>query len=178
MNSKLSVIVGSTNPVKVNAVKHALEKIYPETSIECQGIAVPSGVSEQPLTVEETRLGAVNRVQYCQAHYHADFFAAIEGGVDRFEDGPATFAFVVLANAEHTSITCSASLPLPERVFQELQQGAELGPLMDQYFNTDNIKQKGGAIALLTNGLATRGSTYEQAVTMAMAPFIHPAFYR
>jgi non-canonical (house-cleaning) NTP pyrophosphatase len=48
---------------------------------------------------------------------------------------------------------------------------------MDRLFNTNNIKQKGGAIGLLTNGLATRESVYRQATLLAMAPFIHSDLY-
>lgn len=49
---------------------------------------------------------------------------------------------------------------------------------MDKAFNTQNIKLKGGAIGLLTNNHATRESTYTQALTLAMAPFLHPALYK
>jgi non-canonical (house-cleaning) NTP pyrophosphatase len=48
---------------------------------------------------------------------------------------------------------------------------------MDELFNTENIKQKGGAIGLLTNHLATRESSYTQALLLAMAPFNHPELY-
>ena len=48
---------------------------------------------------------------------------------------------------------------------------------MDRLFNTDNVKQKQGAIGLLTHGLATRESVYRQAIILAMAPFIHPDLY-
>ena len=48
---------------------------------------------------------------------------------------------------------------------------------MDRLFNTHNIKQKGGAIGLLTNELETRQSTYQQALVLALAPFIHRQLY-
>jgi non-canonical (house-cleaning) NTP pyrophosphatase len=48
---------------------------------------------------------------------------------------------------------------------------------MDRLFNTDNIKQKGGAIGLLTKGLATRESVYRQATLLALAPFVNPELY-
>jgi non-canonical (house-cleaning) NTP pyrophosphatase len=48
---------------------------------------------------------------------------------------------------------------------------------MDRLFNTSNVKQKEGAIGLLTHGLATRESVYKQAIILAMAPFIHPNLY-
>ena len=75
------------------------------------------------------------------------------------------------------SIGRSCNLPLPPVIYQALEKGEELGHVMDRLFKTDNIKQKGGAIGLLTNGLATRESVYRQATLLAMAPFIHPDLY-
>jgi inosine/xanthosine triphosphatase len=173
----IKMVVGSKNPVKISAAKTAICDVFCLKEVECIGINAPSSVADQPMTSEETRLGAINRVKYCQQHTQADYYVAIEGGVDQFEFGPATFAFVAIANQEHMSIGRSCNLPLPPVVYQALENGEELGHVMDRLFNTDNIKQKGGAIGLLTNGLATRESVYRQATLLAMAPFIHPDLY-
>ena len=46
--------VGSQNPVKVNAALETLSDTLDE-AFEVEGISVPSGVSDQPMTEEETR---------------------------------------------------------------------------------------------------------------------------
>jgi inosine/xanthosine triphosphatase len=173
----IKIVVGSNNPVKISAAKTAICDILSIKEVECVGINAPSNVSEQPMTTEETKHGAINRVQYCQQHTQADFYVAIEGGVDQFEHGPATFAFVAITDQKHMSIGRSCNLPLPLVIYQALKSGEELGHVMDRLFNTDNVKQKQGAIGLLTNGLATRESVYQQAIILAMAPFIHPELY-
>jgi inosine/xanthosine triphosphatase len=177
MQTSLKIIVGSKNPVKVNAAKFAFSRCYPECEIDCQGMNAPSNVAEQPITAAETLLGAQNRVRYCKTQKQADFYVAFEGGVDRFEYGPSTFAYVVIANQHKESVGRSAILPLPEKIYQALCDGEELGPLMDSLFDTDNIKQKGGAIGLLTNGLESREGNYRQAIILAMAPFLHRELY-
>ena len=174
----ITIVVGSKNPVKINAIKNAIAVYYPESEIHCNGVNAPSLVSEQPMTSQETRDGAINRLRYCQANESADFYAAIEGGVDLFEDGAATFAYIVIANNEKVSVGRGANLPLPNSVFNRLKTGEELGPLMDELFSTKNIKQKGGAIGLLTNGHATREGNYTHAAILAMAPFVHSDFYQ
>jgi inosine/xanthosine triphosphatase len=176
-NASITIIVGSQNPVKINAAKHAIQQIFNLSTVECRGVSAPSGVAEQPMDSAETRLGAINRVNYCKAHYTADYYVAIEGGVDQFADGPATFAYVVIADNTRMSVGRSAMLPLPLSVYQALLAGEELGPVMDRLFNTQNIKQKGGAIGLLTGGIATRQSNYTQALILALAPFLHQALY-
>ncbi|MBV7316987.1 inosine/xanthosine triphosphatase [Shewanella sp. NIFS-20-20] len=175
--TQCKILVGSTNPIKVAAAKAALSLIYPHYQIDCQGMKAPSGVSDQPMTAAETRLGALNRVRYCQQHQQADFYIAMEGGVDMFDDGPATFAYIVIGHGDQISVNRSASLPLPLQVYAALQQGQELGHVMDALFNTVNIKQAGGAIGLLTNGVADRQGNYTQAIVLAMAPILHPQRY-
>ncbi len=174
MEDTISIIVGSQNPAKIHAVEQTFTVLFPQHTIHCQGVSAPSGVADQPMTEQETLEGAQNRVAFCQSEYQGDYFVAMEGGVDKFSYGAATFAYVVIADAHHASVGRSANLPIPESVFQALCAGDELGPLMDRLFNTQNIKQKGGAIGLLTNGAQTRSSAYEQALTLAMAPFLHP----
>jgi inosine/xanthosine triphosphatase len=173
----IKIVVGSKNPVKINAAKAAICDILSLAEVECIAIDAPSQVADQPMTVDETQLGAINRVKYCQQHSHADFYVAIEGGVDQFEYGPATFAYVAIANQKKIIIGRSGNLPLPLVIYQALENGEELGDVMDRFFNTDNVKQKQGAIGLLTNGLATREGVYRQAILLAMAPFIHPDLY-
>jgi inosine/xanthosine triphosphatase len=180
MTASIRICVGSTNPVKVNAAKQAFSTVFPDHVIHCQQMKTPSGVADQPMTEEETRLGAQNRARYCaeKSDNKNDYFVAMEGGVDKFEEGAATFAYVAILNqADQLSTGRSANLPLPQKIFKRLQQGEELGLVMDDIFNTSNIRQKGGAIGLLTNHAATRESIYTQALILALAPMLHPEHY-
>ncbi|WP_026375916.1 inosine/xanthosine triphosphatase [Aestuariibacter salexigens] len=174
----MKIIVGSKNPVKVNATAHSFINAFPQHKIECLGVDAPSGVPDQPMNMTETRAGAINRLEFCRREYpQADSYVAIEGGVDRFEDGPCTFAVVAIDDGKQRSVGCSARLPLPEQIYQALLNGEELGDVMDRLFNQTNIKQKGGAIGLMTNGLASRQSAYEQALILALARFLHADLY-
>lgn len=173
----MKLLVGSQNPVKIGAAKQALSQALNTANLVAEGVHAPSGVAAQPMTEAETRLGAVNRVKAIAAEHEADWYVAIEGGVDLFEDGPATFAYVVIFDGEQWSVGRSVNLPLPMVVYQRLVEGEELGYVMDDLFDTQNVKQKGGAIGLLTNQLATRQSVYEVATLLAMTPFNHPQLY-
>ncbi|QIZ77804.1 inosine/xanthosine triphosphatase [Ferrimonas lipolytica] len=176
--SEKRAVVASKNPVKVQAAQQALSQAFPATTWLVEGFAVPSGVAEQPLTETETRLGAENRLNALRlAQPDADFYAAFEGGYDRFNGSPFTFAYVAISNGERVQFGRSATLPLPEQVAIQLEQGGELGPLMDILFNDHNIKQKGGAIGLFTNGKVDRCSTYRDTMTLLLAPFLHPNLF-
>lgn len=178
----IKIKIGSKNPVKINAAAKAMATLFPDAQIDAQGMDAPSGVADQPMTDLETRQGAINRVRYCQQQSQiqqteVDYYFAMEGGVDCFEFGPATFAYIAIGHQDQLAIGRSAILPLPMQVYRALEAGEELGHVMDRLFNTVNIKQKGGAIGLLTHGHATRESNYTQAIILAMAQFLNPAIY-
>ena len=177
MSQSIKIIVGSKNPVKVNAAKHIFAMYFPEQVIECSGVHAPSDVPDQPIGEEQTCLGAQNRVNYCKAQHQADYYIAMEGGAAQFSYGAATFAYVVIDDGAQQVTGRSSNLPLPPAFYKALLQGEELGDVMDKAFNTTNIKQQGGAIGLLTDHHATRESTYTQALTLAMAPFLNPTLY-
>lgn len=181
MSEIIKLCVGSTNPVKINAAIEAFRLCYPQHQVQAQGMKAPSQVSEQPMSEAETRLGAENRVQFCAQQDDAqsfDFYLAMEGGVDLFPEGAATFAYVCILDRQGKLTTGrTANLPLPKSIYDELNQGIELGTIMDARFNTQNVKQRGGAIGLFTNHVATRQSIYSQALVLALAPTLHPNHY-
>jgi len=61
---------------------------------------------------------------------------------------------------------------LPPIVAQILREHGELGPAMDALVNEQDTKRGRGAVGILTNGLSSRQTAYEQLVAMAAAPFV------
>lgn len=176
IKNKLVVAVASGNPVKLLAAQASFEKCF-EQMIEIVSVSAPSGVPDQPMSTQETRLGAYNRVLVAKQMVEADYYIAYEGGVDVFEDGPKTFAIICISADDEMIFGQSATLPLPFKVYERLLEGIELGTAMDDLFNTINIKQKGGAIGQLTKGLETRASVYESATILALSRFVNPQLF-
>ncbi|MFQ3251713.1 MAG: inosine/xanthosine triphosphatase [Glaciecola sp.] len=173
----MKIIVASKNPVKIDAARTSFASAFPAEALEVVAVDAPSLVSEQPMSAAETRDGAVNRVKYCQQHHTADYYVSYEGGVDVLDAIPSTYAVVCIANKDRLQTGRTASLPLPNQIYQKLKAGGELGPAMDEMFNTVNIKQKGGAIGQLSNGLETRKSIYVSATILSLSVFFYPDLY-
>lgn len=173
----LSICVASKNPVKVASAKSSFDQVFKDYQIHIIEVDAPSGVAEQPMSCEETLRGAINRVEYCQSSYQADYFISFEGGVDIIDKVASTYAVVCIANQERLQTGRTGNLPLPTSIYQALLDGGELGPEMDAFFKTHNIKQKGGAIGQLTGGLCTRESIYTSTAIMTLAPFVYPELY-
>jgi non-canonical (house-cleaning) NTP pyrophosphatase len=53
----------------------------------------------------------------------------------------------------------------------------ELGHADDLVFQAQNSKQQGGSVGLLTQGLITREAYYQQAMVLALIPFLNESLY-
>jgi len=56
-----NVIVASTNPVKIKTTEMGFAKMFPDETFKVEGVSAKSGVPDQPMSDEETLLGATNR---------------------------------------------------------------------------------------------------------------------
>ncbi|MEO0895155.1 MAG: inosine/xanthosine triphosphatase [Bacteroidota bacterium] len=174
----MKVVIASQNPVKVGAVEDAITELWPNIEPILTGIRVPSGVSDQPMTEEETLLGARNRVERAIEQYpDANFWLGIEGGIEDIGGRMAAFAWVVASDGKKIGEARSATFFLPEAVARLVREGVELGHADDQVFGTSNSKHENGAIGLLTHNAITRKTLYIPPVIMALIPFIRPEFY-
>ena len=171
------VIVGSTNPVKVAAVRAVFTRA--ELSAQIDGLAVPSGVSDQPVGDEETILGATQRARAVLAETDADLGVGIEGGVVEENGHLRTCAWAaVVARDGRVGVGGSLAMALPDRVAALVRNGVELGHAMDRITGGHDTKHGAGAVGILTSGLVDRQRAYEALVTYALAPFLTPDLYR
>ena len=167
----MKIAVGSTNPVKVQAVRATLMRVWP--GCEVLPVAVPSGISEMPLHDRETIAGARNRARAARAALDADLGVGLEGGVHPDPEGMMLTGWVIVADGNgREGVGGAARMPLPAHIATRIQNGEELGPIMDELLDDHNTRQKGGAVGALTNGLVLRGETFAVAVAYALAPFV------
>lgn len=172
------IVVASQNPVKQRAALRGFERIFPQHSFEVQPVAVPSGVSIQPASDEETLQGALNRVQTAIERYpSARYWVGIEGGVDMSAAGMTAFAWIVVSDGRLTGKSRTGAFYLPPRIVELVEAGHELGHADDIVFGETNSKQQAGAIGLLTGGVVDRQALYEQAVILALLPFRNRDLY-
>jgi len=170
------IAIGSLNPVKTRAVENVINKVWPGAEIVC--VNVPSGVSDQPISDEESIMGATNRARLALENTNADLGIGLEGGVNDSEHGMFLCSWCVALDKNGVkSVGCGGRLLLPEKIANELRKGKELGPVMDELLNDHNVKQKQGTVGILTNNLVTRTAAFERAVIYALTKFINSKNY-
>ena len=176
MGDVTRVVVGSTNPVKVAAVRAVLERAGCRAPVS--GMSVASGVRDQPEGDAETIRGATQRARAALEATDADLAVGIEGGVVEELDHMRTCAWAaVVARDGRVGVGGSLSMPLPPRVATLVRAGTELGLAMDRITGAHDTKRGAGAVGILTAGLVDRQRAYEALVTYALAPFLSPAHF-
>lgn len=172
------ILVASKNPVKIQSALDGFIEMFPSDEFEVMGVAVESGVSNQPKSDSETFTGALNRVLNASlVNDRADFWVGIEGGIQVVDDEMMAFAWVVIRSAEKIGKARTGAFFLPKPVVKLILAGKELGEADDIIFNRRNSKQQNGAIGILTNDVLNRANFYKPAVIMALIPFKNTEIY-
>lgn len=176
----MKILVGSKNPVKIEAVRESFEKYF--ENLEIAAFEVESGVSVQPVN-DETFVGAQNRASNLfdlnkRENLNADFFVGIEGGIIQiFGKWFAFGCMCVMDKGGKVGYGTSPHFELPDSVIEKLLSGIELGDVMDEIMRQENTKQKMGAIGYFTNGIMHRKDLYIAGLTVAVIPFLHDKLY-
>ncbi len=174
----MQVIVASKNPVKVNAVKLGFEQMLSDQKFDFEGIGVPSGVSDQPMSNLETYNGAFNRAKNAMSKVpSADYWVGIEGGIEMQEKDMGAFAWIVILSSTQSGKARTGTFFLPPKISSLVQGGMELGDADDIVFQQTNSKQNAGAVGLLTNNCMDRTSLYLSGIILALIPFKNVELY-
>jgi len=175
----MNIIVASKNPVKIEATHAGFAAMFPGQELTMEGISVPSGVSDQPMSNEEIIKGAENRARNAaQSSPAGDFFVGLEGGVEDNDGKMHSFAWIAICDKNgKIGFGKTGEFILPQKVRELILGGMELGQADDVVFNKSNSKQKNGAIGILTDNAIERAEFYRQAVIFALIPFKNPTLY-
>lgn len=171
------VAVGSKNPVKINAARNILEKIYGK--VDVVGVDVDSGVPHQPFGKDQTIQGAVNRAKNAYSD-EFDLSIGIESGLMEIENsitGYIDLQWCAVFDGEKITLGVSSGFEYPPSVIEEVLKGVEVGDVMDKVAGVGNLGQKTGAISYLSKGMLNRTENTEQCVLTAMIPRMNEEIY-
>jgi inosine/xanthosine triphosphatase len=170
------IICGSTNPAKLEPVKHVFLSLEP--LLEVVGANVPSGVPDQPIGWDETALGARTRARNALAQPGARYGVGLEGGMLENADGAWLVSIAAIACSDgREGLACGGMLLLPPSVAARVQSGEELGHVIDALAGETGTKTRGGAIGFLTSGRYSRREMWVNALEMALAPILSALLY-
>lgn len=174
----MKVAIGSKNPVKIAAVKEAFEKIWPDKEFSFEGIEVASGVSDQPMSDEESIKGGTTRAQLAIEALNADFGVGLEGGLQEISGKWFDCGWIVVVDRQGgEGVGSSIKMITPPKMMELIHKGVELGHVNDIIFQKTNSKQGNGHFGHMTNDAITRQSGYRDGIISALAVFLHPELF-
>jgi inosine/xanthosine triphosphatase len=174
----MKIIVASKNPVKINASLKAFRKMFPKEVFVVEGIPVPSGVGEQPMSDQEALQGALNRAaNLSKVAPKADFWVGLEGSVEEVDGEMRSFAWAAVKSRKQLGKARTATFVLPQKIAELIKQGIELGEADDIVFHKANSKLSSGAVGILTDEIIDRTEFYWPAVALALIPFKNTKLY-
>ncbi len=187
--------VASTRKPKVDAVKAVFRRLAPRLGdgATADGLVVlefeiESGVEETPTTLERLLEGAKARARNvgkrCRDGKTAiDFAVGLEGGLFTVGPTPAgttTFlqSWACVARDGRESYGASGAIQLPSSIVRSvLLEQESLSVVIDRAALQNDVRSKQGTWGVLTQDLISRQSSFETALTSALAPFYNPAMY-
>jgi inosine/xanthosine triphosphatase len=188
------VRVGTLNGPKLEAVRAAVAAYAPRVRVE--GVAVASGVPEQPVGYDEIVAGARNRARRAHATGACDLAVGIEDGLVELHlaDLPVEVlnvgcAFVTDGRRDSVGLSSAFAYP-PACAEPAVRDRTPIGGSFDRLFATCAAAAPSpavveqvpsgltiGNIGKLTLGILPRSDYARHAVLCALVRFLHPELY-
>ncbi len=175
----MKIVVGSTNPTKIQAAQLAIDRIYPNEKIKVTGFEANSKVSPQPKSDKESISGAINRAKDTLAKTDADLAIGMEGGVQQIGEYYFECGWIaVLDRKGKVGLGSTARFEMSKKLMKEVAAGKELRDIMNELTGRDDVHRTDGAMGVLTAGNYKRDEAYFHGVLFAFAPFLSdPKFW-
>jgi len=184
------VRVGSVNEPKLAAVRSAIGAYAPDAKIE--GVAVASGVPEQPVGFEEVIRGARNRAARAARGSPCDLGIGIEDGLvplpmdgSKGEVVHLNIGCVAITDGQRTSIGFSSAFGYPpECSISAVCDREPIGAIFDRLWEARSGESMAkpsalstGNIGRLSNGVLPRAEYARHGVLCALVAFVQPDLY-
>ena len=173
------VTVGSKNASKLRAVEAAFSRYFKD--FEIKGIAVESGVNNQPLSLEETIKGAENRAKAAWEKEKCDYAVGLEAGLFQAtgtKTGYLDTAAIAIFDGKEIHLGLTPAFEYPKIVVDKVtKEGKEVSDVFLEEWN-ENVKDEIGAIGRLTIKKVPRNQLQEMGVIMALAPIVNKKYYK
>ncbi|MDQ1372583.1 MAG: hypothetical protein QG582_1501 [Candidatus Thermoplasmatota archaeon] len=173
----LKVAVGSTNRVKVDAVRNVFTQAF--GLVEVVSVEPEHGFERQPMAGRVLE-GAILRARGAAEKTKADFGVGIEAGLvkDEFTGRLTDVQYCAIVDASgRMTVGHGPGFEYPPMVTKAVTEGRSVGETMSAITGIEDIGRKDGSIGFLSDGLIDRTSLSEIAVLMALIPRIRKELY-
>jgi inosine/xanthosine triphosphatase len=175
-NQSPVVAIGSRNRAKTQGVKRAFRQFL--RGAEFREVDVSSMVKLQPMSLDETALGAKRRAELAMRE-GADFGVGVVAGLVELVDGSfLNVQIAAISDSKHISFGCSSGFPIPANFVAKLKQNREeLDRYTHELTGARKVREEHGVVYRLSGGRLSRLEMTEQCVSMALIPWLNAKLY-
>ncbi|MEL9909525.1 MAG: inosine/xanthosine triphosphatase [Desulfurococcus sp.] len=177
--NRVIICIGTRNPAKIRGATNAFKRFF--NVVEVKYINPSINLAPQPIGLENVIDGARRRALHAMDKIgDCSYGVGIEAGW-------------ILINGEYYdleaawiqrwdgvgSLGFSPAFKIPRLFAGKILDGSrkELEDVVNEYYGTENIGDKGGFIGVLTKNIITRSDLSYMATLMALIPFINEDLY-
>jgi len=168
----MHINIGSTNRIKVEALKEILKEYSLLADAKVNSIDVDSGVSNQPKTLDETIQGAMNRAE--RSFKDCLYSFGLESGlmvVPRTKSGFMDVCVCSIYDGNDFHLGLSSAWEAPKKVMDYmLEEGLDMTQASIKAGLTDNTElgSSEGLVGIMTGGRLTRKAYTKEAIRAAL----------
>lgn len=176
--------IASTRAPKVNGVKKAVEKLIRhfhaiDIDLHFETKQGESGVSEMPLSLEETMKGARHRAESVFEPGTVDMTAGVEGGLFRIDGKVFLQSWTCVYDGSEFHYGGSGCIELPQTLAHNVYHGGEmLGDAIDRFSQQSDVRSNQGTFGILTADLVSREDSFELSAINAFIPYFNRKMYK
>jgi inosine/xanthosine triphosphatase len=179
------VRIASTRAPKVNGVKKAVIRVFQHFGRDAadavfESVQADSGVAHTPTTVDELIAGARTRARavFSPGGGATMLTVGVEGGL--FTAGGRVFlqSWACVFDGKEEHFGCSGAIEIPDALSSSvLEDGAELGVVIDAFARRTDVRSHQGTFGILSNDLISREDSFETATVLALIPIVNSSLY-
>eukprot|EP00747_Dinoflagellata_sp_TGD_P070192 gnl/TRDRNA2_/TRDRNA2_156479_c0_seq3.p1 gnl/TRDRNA2_/TRDRNA2_156479_c0~~gnl/TRDRNA2_/TRDRNA2_156479_c0_seq3.p1 ORF type:complete len:184 (+),score=33.26 gnl/TRDRNA2_/TRDRNA2_156479_c0_seq3:71-622(+) len=171
----LLAAVGTLNPGKLQACEMCISE-WPDLRYKVSGVSAASGVSEQPMGLEETTLGAKNRAQNAlQSLEGASVGIGLESGLVVVDGMHLDFCACAVFDGTRHYLGLSSGWVLPPQVAKTFAEKGYNQAFEDFGIPADDRGE--GVLGQLSGGLLSRPKQMKESIQMALLQLRNPRLY-
>jgi inosine/xanthosine triphosphatase len=163
--------VGSTNKSKVEALEEIIQEYPHLKGAKIAALDVSSEISDQPKSLEETMLGAMNRAR--NAFKDCAFSFGLESGlmsVPNIKTGCMDVCVCAIFDGKEYFFGLSSAWEVPKKVMEHMNNGMNMtdAALKAGFSTNPKLGAAEGLIGVVTKGRLTRKSYTKEAIRTAL----------
>jgi non-canonical (house-cleaning) NTP pyrophosphatase len=187
----MRIALGSDRAAKVAALRSSVARIgsvdarWREAEVLARAVMI--NAPAMPLTDAQLMAGAHERALAVRELLategaRAELYVGLEGGFHsvEFEGRWHTFlrGWACATDGSKESFGISPSVVVPDSIARRvIEGGLELGLVIDEVANEQDVRSRQGAWGVLSRDLLTRAMSFEAALVAAFAPFYNARLY-